>query len=128
MASVYPTRRPALISRTMTMCTMMTALDDGYRLRHKHLYFIVSECQEADGRWWIHASVSRMDREMPTYEDLMLLKRIVIGDDRTAIQVFPPQDHHIDVAGKLTPRVEVLHLWSPERDFLPDFSHGKDSL
>ena len=35
--------------------------EDGYRARYRDLWFIVTEAQEADGRWWRHASVSRRD-------------------------------------------------------------------
>ena len=98
--------------------------DDGYSAKWKHLKFIVSEEQHG-GQWWIHASVSRRDRKVPTYDDLKELKRLTLGDDRSAVQVFSATDDHIDIAGPLG--VEVLHLWSPPRmgNPLPDFGrHG----
>jgi hypothetical protein len=45
---------------------------------------------------------------MPTYEDLQTLKRICVGEHRTAIQVFPPREKHIDIAGPKG--TQVLHL------------------
>ena len=101
---------------------------DGYAAGFKHLKFLVSEAREEDGRWWLHASVSRRDRKLPTYEDLRSLKELTIGPDRTAIQVFPPAERHIDVGARLPNPIEVLHLWSPEEDFLPDFARGSNSI
>ena len=101
---------------------------DGYSARVGQLRFIVSDAVEEDGRVWRHASVSRTDRQMPTYDDLRLLKECTIGAARTAIQVFPPADRHIDIAGRADPAIQVLHLWSPETDFLPDFARAGDSI
>ena len=53
-------------------------VDAGYRARYKHLIIIVSDALEEDGRWWRHASVSRKDKAMPTYED----QDISLGSDR----------------------------------------------
>lgn len=97
---------------------------DGYSARYNDLVFIVSEGVEQDRRWWIHASVSRRDRQMPTYDDLMALKRLTIGPNRIAIQVFVQDWRHMDIAGKRPRPVQVLHLWSPEENFLPDFTWG----
>jgi len=96
---------------------------DGYAAVYRHLRFIVSAKVEGDGKLWLHASVSRRDKTMPSYDDLRTTKRLCIGDDRTALQVFPPADKHIDIAG---PRgIEVLHLWSClSGDVTPDFSAG----
>ena len=93
---------------------------DGYSARFDHLRFIVSESREGDGKMWLHASVSRRDKQMPTYEDLMALKRYCIGEHRTAYQVFPSKDKHVDWAGKRG--IQVLHLWSClDGDVTPDF-------
>lgn len=96
---------------------------DGYLASFKNLRFIVSELVELDGKRWLHASVSRDDRSMPSYGDLQVMKRLCIGEHRTALQVFPPSDQHIDWAG---PRgTQVLHLWScSDGDVTPDFSRG----
>lgn len=92
----------------------------GYNGRYKNLLVIVTERVEADGKVWRHASVSRRDKTMPTYDDLMELKNICIGEHRTALQVFPPRDKHVDWAGKRG--IEVLHLWCClDGDVTPDF-------
>ena len=100
--------------------------EDGYRALYRHLVFICSESKEDDGRWWRHASVSRRNKTLPTYDDLKLLKEICIGPDLVAYQLFMSKDKHIDLAG---PRVEVLHLWAClEGPVTPDFSAGTGSI
>ena len=96
----------------------------GYLAVYKHLTIIGSEAMELDGKWWLHASCSRRDRGMPTYDDLMILKDLAIGKDRTAVQVFPPADKHVDIAGKMARPIQVLHLWSCAEQVLPDFTRG----
>ena len=97
--------------------------DGGYQAQFRNLTFIVTDARHEDGRVWRHASVSRSNRQMPTYWDLLKLKEMTIGPTRTAIQIFPPADRHIDIGTTMDPPVEVLHLWAaPELDeFLPDF-------
>ncbi len=92
----------------------------GYSARFKNLLFLLTEREEADGKRWLHASVSRRDCRMPAYEDLRALKRLCIGEHRTALQVFPPASQYINWAGKRG--VEVLHLWCClDGDVVPDF-------
>ena len=96
---------------------------DAYAAQFSDLTFLVSYWIEDNGRKWLHASVSRRDDKLPTYDNLMKLKHFCIGDHRTALQVFPPQDKHINWAGKRG--IEVLHLWSSlDGDVTPDFTRG----
>lgn len=88
----------------------------GYRALWRKLQFIATY-ELHGGQWWIHASVMRKDKTMPSYADLVALKRCTIGDERLAIQVFPAAADHIDIAGPLFD-AEVLHLWSPDDDSL----------
>jgi len=107
--------------------TLIDRSDDGYAARWNNLRFIVSKSIEEDGKRWLHASVSRKDRTLPTYDDLKQLKRLCIGEHRTALQVFPPMAKHVDIAGKLG--TEVLHLWAClDGDVTPDFTRGGDSI
>ena len=122
---ITPSRWPGAIDPRLRV---VEAREDGYLATYKHLKFIVSESIEMDGRWWIHASVSRRDKTIPTYDDLIVLKKLTIGPNRTAIQVFPPAERHIDIAGKRPRPIQVLHLWSPEDDFLPDFARGGNTI
>ena len=91
-----------------------------YYGRYGMLFFIVSEEQKADGLWWLHVSVSRSDRKMPTYYDLATAKRICMGEHRTAFHLFVPPEQHIDFAGRMAIPTQVLHLWSPEINILPN--------
>lgn len=92
--------------------------EDGFSAFWGDLGMIVSIAVEDDGKSWLHASVSRRDKTLPTYEDLGHCKRLCIGDHRTAIQVFPPKSDHVNLA-------EVLHLWCClDGDVTPDFTGG----
>lgn len=82
------------------------------------LFVISSKSKELDGYVWQHVSVSRLDRKMPTYEQLKLVKSHFIGDDKMAIQCFPPISNHVNI------HKTCLHLWSCEKDIIPDFTHG----
>lgn len=75
------------------------------------------DCEvKTDGRFWIHVSTSFSDK-LPGYEDLAEIKRLFIGEDRKAIQVFPPKSTHVNI------HTNCLHLWAPYGDDpLPEFS------
>ena len=46
---------------------------DGFAATWKGLAFIVSESTELDGKRWLHASVSRQDKRLPFYDDVLQL-------------------------------------------------------
>lgn len=72
---------------------------------------------ELDGRMWVHVAVSHPKR-MPTWDDLSLVKRLFIGDERPAVQVHPVASEHYSLRGE--GRAErVLHLWAPLTGGLP---------
>lgn len=94
--------------------------EDGaiYANRTLGLKVIVSQGKEADGREWVHASLSRRSR-MPTYEDMALVKRLFIGEEKKAIQIFPPGSEHVNIHNF------CLHLFHcVDEDVLPDFTRG----
>lgn len=70
---------------------------------------LLSINREADGEVWLHGSVSRADRQIPTYEDLVMLHRDFMRS-LLAYQLFVPPDEHYNLT--TTPR-EILHLWAP---------------
>jgi|JI10StandDraft_1071094.scaffolds.fasta_scaffold1819773_2 hypothetical protein len=79
------------------------------------LAVMLSGAVELDGRRWVHVSTSRRDR-MPSYEDLAVVKRLFIGEERRAIQVFVPHTEHVNR------HQFCLHLWCcVDGDGLPDF-------
>ena len=83
------------------------------------LLVLCSSSRESDGRHWLHVSFSRKDR-IPDYEDLKEVKSIFIGDDRTAYQIFPSINKHINV------HPHCLHLWAlaDGSALTPDFTRG----
>ena len=98
----------------------VTQTPNGHHGYYQNLFCVVTQSVEKDSKNWLHASVSRRDKKIPTYAEMMILKELCIGDHRTALQVFSPKNQHVDHAG---PRgVEVLHLWSClDGDVTPDF-------
>jgi len=86
------------------------------------LAVMVSKAQYGDGRWWLHVSMSRAKR-IPTYEDMATVKKLFVGDDREAVQVFPKASKHVNI------NPYCLHLFSCDDDgVLPDFTHGSGSI
>lgn len=70
-----------------------------------------------DGTWWLHVSVSRA-RYIPSYDDLADVKRVFMGDDVQAVQIFARRERHINI------HPFCLHLWAcldAAGDGLPDF-------
>lgn len=73
--------------------------------------------EKADGRMWLHVSVAKPNKKMPTYEDLQEVRRLFIGEDRECYMVFPPKECYVNFAN-------VLHLWcclEQEKGVLPNF-------
>jgi len=64
---------------------------------------------------WLHVSMS-FEAKLPTYQDMKIVKSVFIGEDRTAFQIFPPIDQHINM------HENTLHLFSClTKDIFPDF-------
>ena len=79
------------------------------------LRVIGSACREADGRRWVHLSVSR-ERRLPDWDDLKLVKDTFVGKDRMAIQVLPRESDYYNL------HPYCLHLWIPvDHNPVPDF-------
>lgn len=74
-----------------------------------------------DGVQWLHVSVSRKSK-LPTYTELQMIKRDFIGDDRKAIFVFPKKSNYVNIHNF------CLHLWSCEKDIIPDFDGGLGTI
>ena len=83
------------------------------------LHVLVSGGRWPDGKRWLHVSLAFRNR-IPTYWDLADVKRLFVGDDRQAIQVFPATGRHVNLHNY------CLHLWAClDGDGLPDFGrHG----
>lgn len=86
------------------------------------LAVITSASRERDGKRWLHVSLSRAKR-VPSYEDLAHVKRVFVGEDRFAVQVFAPRAQHVNL------HPNCLHLWCClDGHPLPDFSQGTGSI
>ena len=91
----------------------------GYALqRDSGLRAIVDCSQKADGRWWVHLSVSRVSR-CPTHAEMAICKRDFLGD-RYAYSVWPPSEKYVNI------HEYCLHIWAlcdvGKGDVLPEFS------
>lgn len=75
-----------------------------------------------DGKTWHHVSASFPDR-LPTWEDLGMVKRIFMGNNVTALQIFPPASRYVSL------HPYVLHLWRClDGDVTPEFSRVIDGV
>ena len=60
---------------------------------------------------------------MPTYDDISLVKKVFIGEDKKAIMIFPEKKYHVNIHSF------CLHLWHClDGDGLPEFSHGLGTI
>ena len=75
-----------------------------------------------DDKDWLHLSMSH-PRRMPTYDDLVYLKKHWAGEDRKCIMVFPPKNEHVNI------HPFCLHLYCClGGDPLPDFTLGLKTI
>jgi len=75
------------------------------RLSGEAIKVIESTNIEADGRRWLHVSVSKPNGKMPSYEDIQTLRKLFIGEHRECYHVFPTKDRYVNF-------FNVLHLWT----------------
>jgi hypothetical protein len=94
-----------------------------YRKDGEGLLVVVSCAERDDRKRWLHVSVSRRDHKIPTWEQLCQVKRVFIGDDRTALQILPPKAKWVNI------HTACLHLWcSLDGDVTPDFTAGGETI
>lgn len=94
-----------------------------YRKDGEGLLVLVSCAEQGDRKRWLHVSVSRRDRKIPTWEQMSQVKRLVIGDERTALQIMPPKAKWVNI------HKAVLHLWHClDGDGLPDMTAGGETI
>ena len=102
---------------------MHRAFPEGHPLNELAAYehhgglIVLLSCGRWEGKMWLHVSVTA-PRRVPYYSELCDVKRLFIGRDRQAIQLFPPEAKHINIHSF------CLHLWcclEPQGDGLPDF-------
>lgn len=94
---------------------------DGYAYRtliappHGAILRVIETRGDHGGHEWLHVSMSH-DKSLPTYEEMKEVKHIFVGDERTAVQIFPKRSQHVNIHDF------CLHLWvCLDADLLPDF-------
>lgn len=102
---------------------VLDAFEDGARfLSQDNMRVLVTVDIEEDGHVWMHMSLSRR-KSLPSYEDMKIVKKIFVGDDAVAIQVFPAKKDHVNL------HPNCLHLWSClTGNPLPEFNRGEKSI
>jgi hypothetical protein len=89
----------------------------GFINRQRKLGAMFSVEREADGKRWVHVSVSHRDR-VPTWDELRSVKDWLLGRDTLVVQVLPPEAEYVNV------HPYVLHLWHClDGRPVPDFRH-----
>lgn len=67
------------------------------------------------GGGWDHVSVApRRLVNVPSWEDMCIIKDIFFRDDETVVQYHPRADRYVNVMPN------CLHLWRPQREPLPE--------
>ena len=77
------------------------------RTQGQPLSVIEDICIKADEKHWLHVSIARQGKhknQLPTYEEINLVRTLFIGNHRECYHVFPTEDRWINFAN-------VLHLW-----------------
>ena len=114
--------RTTLLGHTLPeewVCVERHGQDAAYDHQLGNLHVIESIRREQDRRRWLHVSISRKG-SLPTWDDLHVLKAVWIGKERTAIQVFPPEQQYVNF------HPHCLHLFAclETKPVLPDFTRG----
>jgi hypothetical protein len=99
--------------------------DDGawYRNDAAGLAVALSVGKEADGRFWLHLSISHRAR-LPRWSELVEAKELFLGN-REAYQVVPPRERYVNI------HPNCLHLFAlldVAAAALPDFTRGTGCL
>jgi len=96
----------------------LAAQAGGFVNQQRKLAAIFSVEREADGKRWIHVSVSHRDR-VPTWDELTSAKRWLLGPDRWAISILPPEAEYVN------DHPYCLHLWHClDGGVVPDMRKG----
>lgn len=88
---------------------------NGFACVKRGMIVMITLAKEKDDKFWLHVSASYADH-LPAYAELKMVKDVFIGEDRKAIQVFPPKSEHYNLHDY------CLHLWHcMDGDPVPDF-------
>lgn len=102
--------------------TVLQKKIDGFSCRKGNIVVIASADIEGDGNQWMHVSISRPNK-YPSHDELKHVKEIFVGNDRKAIQIFPPEKNYVNI------HPYCFHLWCClTGDVIPDFDRGLGTI
>lgn len=95
--------------------TLLAQAEDGFAARSSAIGVNV---QASWGDGWDHVSVSRVrqPRKVPSYRQMRRVHEVFFPFE-VAFELHMPRQRHLSPASK--GGVEVLHLWRPQRVFVP---------
>lgn len=76
---------------------------------------VIRSVEEHDGVMWIHVSCARKSR-LPSYDELQLVRREFIGEDKESIMIFPKKENYVNI------HHYCLHLFSTDKMPLSEMS------
>lgn len=71
------------------------------RVAHRNKVFAVLE-RPVEGA--VHLAISSLSEDRPTWWEMQRIKNEIVGEDATAVEVYPPQSEVVDGA-------DMFHLW-----------------
>ena len=91
---------------------------------HRGIRVILSMAIERDNNPWLHISMSSRTGDVPTWDDISLVRNAFGPKDFHGYMVFPPESEYVHSPG-YGMKAEVLHLFyaintRPLPDFRPD--------
>jgi hypothetical protein len=98
--------------------------DDGVEWTRGKLTIVASAAIEDDNAVWVHISLSYPGK-LPTWDDIKGVRNVILGSNRWAYQVLPPDDRSINI------HPYCLHIWAPwneDDDLMPDFARGGKTI
>lgn len=143
IAPLTPVRWRPLSEAALEALQAGTTLPDGWRRRTDlgvgyvfdgvGLTVFFDAGHEEDGKRWLHLSISRRDKALPRWEDLVRVRGIFIPTHLAAFHVVPRPAQHYDAEARghvpRGSRVEVMHLWAClDGDPLPDFLRSRGGV
>jgi hypothetical protein len=88
------------------------------------MLIVASAAIEDDNAVWVHISLSYPGK-LPTWDDIKGVRNVILGSNRWAYQVLPPDDQSINI------HPYCLHIWAPwdeDDDLMPDFARGGKTI
>lgn len=65
---------------------------------------VIESTSVRGGNTWLHVSVAKPNRKMPTYDDIQEARKLFVGEHRECYSIYPPAERYVNFA-------HVLHLF-----------------